>query len=210
MVRAILKKMNKGFFVSLEGNDGAGKTSVAQALSTIFQPCIVTREPGGSTLAEALRHLLLDSQAIDGITETLLFAAARRAHLQDCVLPALAEGKLVICDRFIDSSLAYQGVARKVGFKQVWDINQFAIEGRLPDLTLFLAVDEQVGYQRMSQRTEANRLDKEASSFHQAVRQGYEQAVAQFPERIVVIDANQPLDKVVEDCAQAIRRARCV
>ena len=142
----VRKNMKQGVFITFEGNDGSGKTTVCKAvqeeLIKMGYDCIYTREPGGSKIAESIRSILLDvnNTEMDDRTEALLYAASRRQHLKEVVLPALENKKIVLCDRFIDSSLAYQGIARGIGLKEVWDINQFAIDGCMPEKTLFLSV----------------------------------------------------------------------
>lgn len=168
--------MKQGVFITFEGNDGAGKTTVCKAvekrLSEMGYSVLYTREPGGSRIAEAIRQVLLDVEntEMDARTEALLYAASRRQHLVEVVLPALNANKIVLCDRFIDSSLAYQGYARQIGAPEIWDINQFAIDGHMPDKTLFLSVSVETGKKRMDLRGDKNRLDLEASAFHALVK----------------------------------------
>ena len=202
--------MKHGFFITLVGNDGAGKTTVAlgfkEALEKRGYKVVYTREPGGSKIAERIRDILLNDtqEAMDGRTEALLFAASRRQHLKQIVMPALEENKIVLCDRFVDSSLAYQGVARGLGLEEVWKINQFAIENCMPQLTLFLKVSIETGQKRMNIRGEKNRLDREQDTFHQKVREGYDLLIRKFPERIKVIDAEPDPQTVLEDCIQTV------
>ncbi|ARJ51026.1 dTMP kinase [Staphylococcus lutrae] len=196
-------------FITIEGPEGSGKTTVVQAITEQLSQqyeVISTREPGGVQTAESIRQILLDSDAMDSRTEALLFAAARREHLVLKVLPALAEGKLVICDRFIDSSLAYQGYAREIGVREVQAINDFAIEDRYPDLTIYLDVPAEVGRERIESNQRAqNRLDKESVMFHHRVIEGYHQLIAQNPRRFAVIDANRPIAEVISATMQAIQ-----
>ena len=162
--------MKQGVFITFEGNDGSGKTTVCKAvqeeLIKMGYDCIYTREPGGSKIAESIRNILLDvnNTEMDDRTEALLYAASRRQHLKEVVLPALENKKIVLCDRFIDSSLAYQGIARGIGLKEVWDINQFAIDGCMPEKTLFLSVSVETGKKRMNLRGDLNRLDQDRKS----------------------------------------------
>ncbi|WP_235941732.1 dTMP kinase [Paenibacillus puerhi] len=202
--------MNKGFFITVEGGEGAGKTTaIASILAEIreqgLEP-IATREPGGIAIAEQIRAIVLDNRhtAMDSRTEALLYAAARRQHLSEKVIPALESGRVVVCDRFIDSSLAYQGYARGLGMDEVFAINKFAIEGWMPDLTLYLDVSPEVGLARIrsDRNRELNRLDLEALQFHQKVRDGYEEVLRRYSERVQRIDAEQAPDKV----ASQIRR----
>ena len=196
--------MTKGFLITLEGPEGAGKTTILQQILPILTQVgvaiLTTREPGGIRIAENIREIILapENTAIDGKTELLLFAAARRQHLNEKVRPALAEGKIVIIDRFIDSSVAYQGYARGIDVADVEMINNFATDGLLPDLTLYFDVDTEIGLSRvMSGNREVNRLDLEAKEMHQKVRAGYQAIAKANPERIVTIDASQTIDQVV-------------
>ncbi|PCF84246.1 dTMP kinase [Staphylococcus intermedius] len=197
-------------FITIEGPEGSGKTTVVQAISEQLSQqydVMTTREPGGVQTAETIRQILLDGETMDARTEALLFAAARREHLVAKVLPALAQGQLVICDRFIDSSLAYQGYAREIGVKEVQAINDFAIEGRYPDLTIYLDIPAEVGRERIeSNRRAQNRLDKESVAFHERVVEGYQQLIAQDPQRFAVINANQPIAQVVAATIEAIQQ----
>jgi dTMP kinase len=204
--------MPKGFFLTAEGCEGAGKTSVITLtqdyLSKLGYEVITSREPGGIEIAEQIRSVILDTQntMMDGRTEALLYAAARRQHLVEKIIPALNEGKVVICDRFIDSSLAYQGHARGLGIDEVLSINRFAIDRVMPDLTIYLDVFPETGISRIHSHSgrEINRLDLEALSFHQKVREGYLKLVERFPDRIVQIDANPGIDAVFDQVKTAI------
>lgn len=201
---------NMALFITIEGPEGSGKTtvlkSVVEQLSKDYD-VIATREPGGVKTAEAIRNILLEGDAMDPRTEALLFAAARREHLVEKVLPALDKGITVICDRFIDSSLAYQGYARKIGVEAIQTINDFAIEGHAPDLTLYLDIPAEVGQARIMQNQRAqNRLDKEDEAFHARVIDGYQQLIQNHPERYEVIDATQSIDAVIQDVLTAIKQ----
>ncbi|GCF92925.1 thymidylate kinase [Enterococcus florum] len=203
----------KGLFITIEGPDGAGKTSVIEELYPRLQQLaaceiVKTREPGGIPIAEKIRQVILDpkNDRMDDRTEALLYAAARRQHLVERVWPALEAGKIVLCDRFVDSSLAYQGAGRKIGVEEVAKINEFAIEGTIPDATLYLDIDSDTGLQRIM-RTRTNqidRLDSEGLQFHQRVRHAYLKLVEEHSERIIKIDARKRLESVVEDCFEAL------
>lgn len=201
-----------GYFVTFEGGEGAGKSSalagVAEKLEEEGYSVLMTREPGGINISEQIRNILLDKNNIemDARTEALLYAAARRQHLVEKVKPALSEGKIVLCDRFIDSSLAYQGYARGLGIDHIFQINQFAIDHFMPDLTLFFDIKPEEGLARIqaNQQREKNRLDVEHVSFHQKVYQGYHLLKDRFPLRIQSIDASQPLDLVIQDSYERI------
>jgi len=202
-----------GILISLEGPDGAGKTTVLKEIlpeiKKMKRDIISTREPGGVRLAEEIRQLILDPKntEIDSKTEMLLFAAARRLHMQEKMLPALKAGKVVIVDRFIDSSVAYQGYGRELGVEVVDWLNNFATDGLKPDLTLYFDIDTDVALDRiMSNRAdEVNRLDLERAEMHRKVRQGYLKMVEKEPQHFVTIDASQSVEKVVSDTIEAIK-----
>lgn len=203
-----------GKFVTFEGPEGSGKTSVIQQVFDHFAalgvPVVKTREPGGSRIAEKIREILLDNgnTEMDPRTEALLFAAARRQHLAETVLPALAAGRLVLCDRFLDSSLAYQGVARGLGIDEVFAINRFAIESLLPDLTIFVDVRPEVGLARIAanHRTKVDRLDNETVGFHHRLYEGYQELMKRYPDRIRPINGEAPIGEVARDAIALIEK----
>ncbi len=205
-----------GKFISFEGPDGAGKTSVMRQITADLKEqlgsdgVVYTREPGGNHIAEQIRDVLFDADNtdMDSRTEALLFAAARRQHLVADILPALQNGKVILCDRYIDSSIAYQGAGRGLGEENIWQINQFAIDGLMPELTIYLDIDSELGLQRIAQNRadEVNRLDEEKLSFHRKVRSAYQKLAQENPQRIVTIDASQPLDQVILQVQQAIHQ----
>ena len=200
----------KGYFITLEGPDGSGKTTVADIICEKLLAdgiqVVHTREPGGIAISEDIRNIILDPKntMMDAKTEALLYAASRRQHLVEKVLPAVKQGKIVICERFVDSSLAYQGFGRQIGMDEVLGINLFAIDNTYPDMTIYLDVDEQVGLDRLKDRTFKDRLDQESIDFHHRVKQGYKEVLNRFKERIQIIDASRPLDCVVEDTYKLI------
>ncbi|OME75797.1 dTMP kinase [Paenibacillus sp. FSL A5-0031] len=204
--------MKKGVFITIEGGEGAGKSTLIEQLTNIMlqrgKSITTTREPGGIPIAEQIRAVILDREntAMDARTEALLYAAARRQHLVEKVVPALEKGEFVICDRFVDSSLAYQGYARGLGMDEVWAINQFAIKEVMPDLTIYMDVSPEVGLGRIAQASEReiNRLDLEKQSFHEKVREGYMKLLQQNPERIVLVNAENSADLVFADVLSAI------
>ena len=206
--------MEKGIFITVEGPEGAGKTTIIGLLEERLQKAghtvLRTREPGGISIAEQIREVLLkkENTEMDERTEALLYAAARRQHLVEKVYPALQKGDIVLCDRFVDSSLAYQGYARRLGIENVFKINQFAIEDRMPDLTLYYDIKPEDGLKRIhtNENREINRLDMEALSFHEKVREGYLQLLELFPERIRKIDASRSVEEVLEDSLEIIGR----
>jgi len=196
--------MQKGIFITFEGNDGSGKTTIStkvyETLKNKGYPVLYTREPGGIEIAEQIRSIILDpnNTEMDARTEALLYAASRRQHLIEKVLPAIKQGKIVLCDRFIDSSLAYQGVGRNIGMKEVFDMNAFAIEGHMPDVTIFLSVSLKTGMKRVAQRGNLDRMDQESMEFHKRVAEGYESVKLKYADRMVMIDAEQEMEKVYE------------
>lgn len=197
--------MHKGLFITFEGNDGSGKTTISkkvyEALLEKSYPVIYTREPGGIEIAEKIRTIILDPNhtAMDARCEALLYAASRRQHLIEKVLPALETGKIVLCDRFIDSSLAYQGIGRGIGIDEVLKINQFAIESYMPDATFFLRVSLETGMQRVNARGNLDRMDLEANDFHCRVSEGYEKVKEMFAERMIEIDAEADIETVFRE-----------
>ncbi|MCM3359966.1 dTMP kinase [Psychrobacillus sp. FSL W7-1457] len=203
----------KGYFITSEGPEGAGKTTVMQLLGKRLMEegfeVVMTREPGGINISEKIRGIILDNEhtMMDSRTEALLYAAARRQHLVEKVLPALEAGKIVICDRFIDSSLAYQGHARGIGVEEILAINQFAIGQTMPDRTILFDIEPSLGLERINAHSsrEKNRLDVESLQFHEKVREGYLNLVKQYPDRIKVIDASQKLEEVLEATYKVVK-----
>jgi len=202
--------MKKTGFITFEGPDGSGKTTISrrvvEALIRDGFDVVFTREPGGIEIAEEIRNVILDPKntKMDVRTEALLYAASRRQHLVEKILPALEAHKLVICDRFVDSSLAYQGIGRGIGIDEVFKINQFAIADHMPDLTLYLDVNAQTGLSRIKSRKFKDRLDQEDVSFHLEVVKGYEQVVERFKDRIVKIDGNRSIEAIVKEALEVI------
>ena len=204
----------KGIFISFEGPDGAGKTTVMTAVADYFKQklgvdqVLETREPGGTRISEQIRDVLFDDQNtnMDPRTEALLFAAARRQLVVQKLKPFLAAGKLILADRYVDSSVAYQGAGRHLGVDQIWDLNQYAIDGCLPQLTIYLDLPVQVGIERIAKfrADQVNRLDKETLTFHEAVHQAFDQLATRHPQRIVKIDATQPKEKVIQTVLKTI------
>ena len=204
--------MSKGFLVSLEGPEGAGKTSVLEAIIPILEDrgieVLSTREPGGVLIGEKIREVILDPShtEMDPKTELLLYIASRRQHLVEKVLPALATGKLVIMDRFIDSSVAYQGFGRGLDKEAIDWLNEFVTDGLKPDLTLYFDIEVEEGLARIAANSdrEINRLDMEGLDLHRKVRQGYLSLLEKEADRIVKIDASLPLDQVIENTQQLL------
>jgi dTMP kinase len=201
-------------FITFEGGEGSGKSSVmkevAKRLAADGYEIIETREPGGTPIAEQIRNVILDkaNTKMDARTEALLYAASRRQHLVEKVWPALEEGKIVMSDRFLDSSLAYQGVARGLGVDNVLNVNLFATEGKYPDLTLFFDIEPELGLARIAANKgrEVNRLDLEALSFHHMVRNAFLDLSKRYANRYVKIDASKTFEEVIEDAYQEIKK----
>ncbi|KRK99933.1 tmk protein [Secundilactobacillus odoratitofui DSM 19909 = JCM 15043] len=204
-----------GLFITFEGPDGAGKTTVLSAIAEQFNQAqrrdiVVTREPGGNQISESIRRIILDPKntEMDVRTEALLYAAARRQHIQETIQPALDENKIVLCDRFVDSSVAYQGAGRQIGEDAVYQMNQFATNGLTPDLTVYVDVPSEVGLARIkAHRDVVDRLDAETLSFHKRVRAAYQRLAAAHPDRIVTIDATKPLPEVINEAKLLITNA---
>lgn len=205
----------RGILISFEGPDGAGKTSVLKAILKQLEPILgerllFTREPGGTNnrIAESIRNLVLNYDEIDDRTEVLLFAAARRQHLVQTILPALEAGKIVITDRYVDSSVAYQGGGRKIGMQKVIDINNFAIEGCLPDYTIYFNIRPEIGLQRIqkTRMNEVNRLDNAELYFHQRVRESYLAIAKENTERFLFINAEADIDSVISETLQVMKK----
>ncbi|MCR5506084.1 MAG: dTMP kinase [Bacilli bacterium] len=204
-------------FITLEGPEGSGKTTAVEAavnkLIEMGYQIVRTREPGGTPIAEQIRNVILDKSntAMDSRTEALLYAASRRQHLVEKVWPALKEGKIVICDRYLDSSLAYQGGARGLGIDNVLNINLFATENTWPDLTLLFDIEPKLGLERIAKNAdrEVNRLDLEKLDFHNQVRQTFLDLAKRFPDRFVIIDASQDRETVAKATLKAILDRLC-
>lgn len=195
-------------FITFEGPEGSGKTTVLKAVAEKLAQhydVISTREPGGVPTGEEIRKVVLEGNQMDIRTEAMLFAASRREHLVEKVMPALRNNQIVLCDRYIDSSLAYQGYARGIGIEEVKALNEFAINGLYPDLTIYLDVSAEVGRERiLSNQRDQNRLDQEDIDFHEKVIEGYHRVIHNEPERFVQIDADQSIDKVILAAYQSI------
>ena len=200
-------------FITIEGPEGSGKSSVtkkvAERLEKEGYDIVFTREPGGTDISEQIRNIILDKSntKMDPMTESMLYAASRRQHLVEKVWPLSNEGKIVISDRYLDSSLAYQGGARGLGIDNILQLNNFATEGSFPDLTLLFDIDPRIGLKRIAANAnrEVNRLDLEKIEFHDSVRKTFLSLANRFKDRYVIIDASKPFDEVVEDTYIAIK-----
>lgn len=204
-------------FITLEGPEGSGKTTAVEAavkeLEARGYQIVRTREPGGTPIAEQIRDVILDKEntKMDPRTEALLYAASRRQHLVEKVWPALKEGKIVICDRYLDSSLAYQGGARGLGVDNILNVNMFATENTFPDLTLLFDITPEEGLKRIAANAsrEVNRLDLEKLEFHHKVRNTFLELAKKYPERYVIIDASKSREEVAKATLEAILSKLC-
>ena len=204
-------------FITIEGPEGSGKTTAVDTavkkLEEMGYQIVRTREPGGTPIAEQIRNVILDKNnvAMDQRTEALLYAASRRQHLVEKVWPALKEGKIVVCDRYLDSSLAYQGGARGLGVDNILQVNNFATEGTFPDLTLLFDIDPKLGLARIAANAdrEVNRLDLEKIEFHNKVRNTFLELAKRYPERFVVIDASQSREEVAKKTLEVMLSRIC-
>ena len=202
-----------GLFITIEGPEGSGKTTVAkrvvESLENEGYKVLYTREPGGVGIAEKIRDIILDvnNTNLDPRSEALLYAASRRQHLVEKVLPALKDGFIVICDRFVDSSLAYQGHARKIGIDEIYDINTFAIDAHWPDITILLDIEPEIGLQRImkNRQDEVNRLDLEGLNFHNLVHEGYQIIKEKYASRMTLVDGNQSPEVVFDSVYKIIK-----
>ena len=201
-------------FITFEGPEGSGKSSVLRAITERFinegYPILNTREPGGTPIAEQIRNVILDKQNIklDPRAEALLYAASRRQHLVEKIWPALKKGKIIFCDRYLDSSLAYQGGARHLGVEEVLLVNSFATENTFPNLTILFDITPELGLERIAKNAnrEVNRLDLEKLDFHHCVRNTFLKLAEKYNDRYVVIDASQPYDIVLEEVYNIIKK----
>lgn len=195
----------RGKFITVEGPDGAGKTTQITRLSEHLmgqgKKVKVTREPGGTLLGEKLRDLLLFTENPVPEAEALIYAASRAQLVKNVILPALFEGYMVLCDRFVDSSLAYQGWARGLGIDEVLKINKWFLKECWPDLTILLDIDPEVSLKRL--KGEKDRLEMENMEFHKKVRQGFLKVHKSFPDRIVIVDAAKSPEQIFSDILQA-------
>jgi dTMP kinase len=198
-------------FVTFEGLDGSGKTTQIELLRQRLQEegheVVTTREPGGTALGERVRELVLHFHDGDGVApwaEAALFAASRAQHVVEVIKPALARGATVLCDRYVDSSLAYQGIARGLGFDRVLELNLDAVEGLLPDRTFLLVLEHDDALARVG--GSPDRIEAEGADFHARVDEAYREVAARFPERVVELDASLPPEELAERIHRELRR----
>lgn len=192
----------KGIFISMEGPDGSGKSTQIDLLIKYLESrgyeIVVTREPGGNAISEAIREIILNKEYTDMsyMTEALLYASARAQLVSEVIKPALDAGKAVISDRFVDSSAVYQGMARGLGVDNVYKINEFALQGIMPDVTIHLDLPASVGIARKKNQAELDRMELETLDFHERVAEGYRKLAALAPERIYTVDALLPVEEI--------------
>lgn len=200
----------RGIFIALEGPDGSGKSTITKLLGNYLEnkgiDFIMTREPGGTLISEEIRNIILDKKnthmSIE--TEALLYAAARGQHIHEKIIPSLEDGKLVLCDRFVLSSLAYQGKGRGLGIKEVKEINDFAIRGVYPDLILFFHVDPELTLKRKTKKLGGDRLEQEGREFHKKVYEGYMEVLDMYPQNVKIIDATKSIENVLEQSIKEV------
>ncbi|SCX79865.1 dTMP kinase [Alkaliphilus peptidifermentans] len=201
----------KGKFITIEGMDGAGKTTQIRFMKEYLEDrgfkVLLTREPGGTIIGEKIREVILDNshKEMDSVTEALLYAASRAQHVSQIILPALQRGELVLCDRYVDSSMVYQGKGRDLGYKPIKKINDFATQGLEPDLTILFDIDPQLGLQRISSRGKGDRLEEEKLQFHIAVHSAYMDLVKMYPKRIKVINANCEIQEIKKEVEELLK-----
>ena len=203
----------KGIFITLEGPDGSGKSTIMKRITEYFESkgikFIATREPGGTQIGEDIREIILDrrNKNMAAETEALLYAASRSQHIHEKIVPALNTGSIVLCERFILSSLAYQGIGRNLGIDEIEMVNDFAIRGIRPDLTLFFHIDPSLSLDRKTKGMEGDRLEKEGTDFHKKVYKGYLKLLNRYPEDIKLIDANRSVEEVFKQSIYYIEKA---
>ena len=204
------KGPERGAFLTVEGPDGSGKGTqikrLAEALDRFGYEVVHSREPGGTPIGEKIREILLDREnaGMADETEALLYAASRAQHVREKIRPAVAEGKVVLCDRFLDSSAAYQGGGRKLGVDKVLAINAPAVDGTMPDLTVYLDIDHRTAMARRCAASEPDRLEMEAESFHARVEDGYHELIKRDPERFIVVNAERTREEIAKEIAEKV------
>lgn len=201
----------KGLFITLEGPDGSGKSTQIALLKDFLEQLgyevVVTRDPGGTDISEQIRGIILDrrNQAMNSMTELLLYASSRAQLVGEVIKPAVESGKVVICDRFVDSSLVYQGMARGLGTDLVYDVNRYAVQNMMPDVTFFLDLPAEEGIRRKNDQKELDRMELEKTEFHQKVAEGYQKLAKEDAKRIVRIDAMLSVDEIHKQMTEEVK-----
>lgn len=194
-----------GLFITFEGPDGAGKTTqvkaFAEKLSALGHEVVLTREPGGTAISDEIRSLILDPAHTEmaDFAEVLLYAASRAQHVQEKIKPSLKSGKIIVCDRFVEASVAYQGYGLGIDIERIKAINQFATGGLIPDRTYLLDLSVAEGRERLQARTGLDRIEQKGAAYHERVRQGFLEIAKEHPQRIRVIDAKRPVNEMAEE-----------
>lgn len=194
----------KGLFITFEGVEGSGKSTQVGLLASKLREdgvdIVVTREPGGTRIGELIREITHSKDNVDltAVSETYLMASSRAQHVREIIKPALRAGKIVICDRFIDSSLAYQGYGRELGEKVIAELNKLALDSIMPDLTILLDVTPSVGFARRNHTDKIDRLDLQKEDFYNRVYEGYHQLARRFKDRFYIVDSTKPISKVAD------------
>ncbi|HPF88327.1 MAG TPA: dTMP kinase [Candidatus Limiplasma sp.] len=203
-------KPGRGYFLTMEGLDGSGKTTqiekLAKSLTAFGYDIVKTREPGGCKISEDIRHLILTTENMEmsASCEALLYAASRAQHVHQVIRPAVEAGKLVLCDRFVDSSIAYQGGGRQLGVDEVAQINAFAVGNMVPDASIYLQMDHQQALARRKQASKLDRLEIQPPAFHERTQKVYEQLMRDHANRFIAVDGNKPVDELADDILQAV------
>lgn len=198
--------MTKGLFITIEGGDGAGKSTQIENIKNYFEnkgyKCRITREPGGTPIGEKLRDILLDPahKEMSGITEMMIYAASRAQHVAEVIRPAVENGEIVICDRYVDSSIAYQAFGRNLG-DMVESVNKYAVDGFMPDITFWMDIDPESGRKRIGTREnpDLDRLEQEKLDFHYKVYEGYKSISEKQPNRVKRIDATRTIEEIKDE-----------
>ena len=197
--------MGRGLFITVEGTDGSGKTTQIGLMKNYLEQkgynVVLTREPGGTYISEKIREIILDpsNSRMSAITEMILYAAARAQLVSEVIKPALESGKIVICDRFVDSSYAYQGFGRGIDLEIVGNVNKAALDGEMPDITFFFDISPEIALNRRRASTGTDRIEREDMEFHMKVYNGYKQLALLNPERIRTIDSNRTVEEISRD-----------
>jgi dTMP kinase len=201
-----------GLFITVEGSDGAGKTTQIEKLKDYLSSkgydIILCREPGGTAISESIRSIILNKEftEMSYMTELLLYASARSQLVDQVIKPALKENKIVICDRFVDSSAVYQGIARGLGVELVYEVNQYAIGETFPDVTILLDISGQAGIKRKKNQGELDRMELEAAEFHEKVSNGYRALADRYSDRIKKIDATQSIEEIHDQILEIVEK----